>query len=107
MTLHHFVLTMSGSAQPITTNKLLSGTYVSVQQDPANTHVTYIGGYNSGGTQVVSSSDYGIVLPAPSGGVAPAPYPLDPWNKLSAILLNDIWVLGTAGEKLAITYWTL
>lgn len=105
MRLHHFVVTLGAAAAPLTTNKAIVGSYISLQPGGDNAAEVFVGGLNSAKTQTVSATDYGIVLPAPVSAVAPAPYPLDPWNKGIQLTLNDVWVFGTAADTVSVTYW--
>lgn len=68
---------------------------ITIQQDAGNTHVTYLGG----GGQTVTSSSYGIILPAPASSVPAAPL-LYPEQGGVVMRLGDFTVLGTANEVL-------
>lgn len=106
MRLHHFALTLSGSAQPITTDKSIVGSYVTLLGKDTNSDPIYIGGISDAvKTQTVSSSAYQMRVPAPDASGNGAPYPLDPWNKGIQLSLNDIWAIGTAAEVLMVGYW--
>lgn len=106
MRLHHFAVTLTGSAQPITTDKALIGYYVSLQPYEGNSDPVYVGGIaDATKTQTVSATVYGIRLPAPDASGNGAPYPLDPWKQGLQVVLNDVWVLGTNAEVLLVSYW--
>lgn len=107
MRLYHFVTTFGAATQPLTTDRKIVGSQIYVQADEGNSNEFFIGGVNSAGTQAVSSTDYGTRIPAPDADGNPAaPYPIDPWNTKGLMLaLNDVWVKGTNGEKVAVSYW--
>jgi len=107
MRLRHLVVTLSAAAagQPLTTDRAIVGYYVSIQQAPANTGALFVGGFNSLGQQMASSTDYGITIPAPVTGTPPPPYPIGNWHQAMQVCLNDIWVKGTTAEKVTVSYW--
>ena len=74
-----------------------SARWVSLQCDPANTHVVYVGGNNHGID--VSSSSYGIILPLPPSNVPAAPLIIN-FSPAQSLDLSQFWVNGTNGEKL-------
>jgi hypothetical protein len=106
MDFRHFVVTFTGASQPLTTDKTLEVYAATVQADAANGDEFFLGGRNSVGTYVVSSSDYGIRIPAPNAAGDPAPpYPLPPWEKALQINLSKVYVIGGSGQKCTISYW--
>jgi hypothetical protein len=101
------LLAVGSQPQPLTTNKALKGANVHLQCDPANTHVMYVGAFqNAGNTAALSSSDYGVILPAPVTSIPAAPYPIDPFHPNRELELSSIFLVGTEGEKLHVSYWT-
>lgn len=103
--IRHFVVTLTGSSQPLTTTQGIVGSSVYIQCLASNTHEVFLGGMNSAGIKLVSTTDYGVRLPPPDAAGNPAPpYPLDPWNKLITVQLSDIQVIGTASEKIVVYY---
>lgn len=106
MEFKHFVVTFDGTSKPLTTDATIVAVDVTIQAGESNTHAAYLGGRNSTGTQVVTSSDYGIRIPPITAAGDPAPpYPLAAWNKATQINLSKIYAIGTSGEKLFISYW--
>jgi hypothetical protein len=71
---------------------------LSLQPEPSNTHVIYLGG----GSQTLSAAAYGFRLEAPVSGIPPAPY-IWPVDRNSNLRLADVGILGTAAEKVCIT----
>ncbi len=67
---------------------------ITLQADPANAHVVYVGG-----SSAVSSTLYGIILPLPPSSIPAVPVVIGAYDS-GPIKLSDIWVIGTAGEKL-------
>ena len=66
----HYTLTLNGSAQ-LLSSVLPAGVaplqahFLSIQADPANSHVVYIGGY----PQTLSSTDYGFRIEVPVSSI--------------------------------------
>ncbi len=96
--LQHLVLTLSGVAQQLTTVDGIKIRVVSVQPRGTNANAVFLGATSS-----VSSTDYGVRLPAASGSVPPAPFILGEFED-GSMALDDIWVLGTNGEHLHVLY---
>ena len=105
MQLYHFVLTLSGSSEPVTTTARLRGKAVTLQPGETNAGPVYVGGRNSAGAVTVSASNYGVRLPIAAAGVPPPPYPVGPDIVDHLVVLSDIRVIGTAGDKLFVSYW--
>lgn len=108
MRMHHLVVTFGASAtgQPLTTDKSIIGSQITIQAGPANANSMTIGGLDATGTLAVTAADYGINIPAAAAGVPAPPYPLDPWNTLGLKLsLAHIYVKGTAAQTCTVTYW--
>ena len=118
MTPRHYALTLTGSAQqlsdvlplstvnPATPGVPASGSdrasrkfdafeLVTLQTDAAAAAM-FLGGDNT-----VSNSNYGIRLPAASGGVPAPPLILGPFM-VGKIKLESLWVSGTANDVLHI-----
>ena len=89
----HRVLTLAGSAEPL--SSLGKVRWLSLQPGGANSNPVFIGGPG------VSSTDYGTRLPAASGGVPPPPHVIAEFYD-GALSAQDIYVYGTAAEKLHI-----
>jgi hypothetical protein len=66
---------------------------LTIQADPANTHVVYVGG----GAQTISSSSYGWIIPLPPSNIPVPPF-LYPCQGGVSMRLNDFSVLGTNNE---------
>jgi hypothetical protein len=99
----HFVLTLNGSAQVLSTvTSVKTGLLkqLILHTDAGNTHVIYVGGTGLSAAQAaVSSTDYGFRIEIPVSTVPPAPTILEAINTS----LADWQVIGTNGEKLHIT----
>jgi len=102
----HYTLTLDGNVQRLssvlpgaTADKVAqeqSWSYISIQADPANTHVAYVGGYPT----IISSSDYGWIIPLPPSNIPAAPLQIMPG--CPAVRLSEFTVIGTNAEKLHI-----
>lgn len=94
----HFTVTLTGSAQRLGAGLNFSNVlaFLSIQMDPANTHVAYVGGNQA----TLSSSDYGYRLEIPPSSIPYAPSILE--FSGGRISMDDFFVLGTNGEKLHI-----
>jgi hypothetical protein len=68
-----------------------------LQPAAANANAIYLGG------PAVSATDYAIRIPAPVGGLPPAPVQLGEFNT-GAIVPAEIYAIGTATEVLQIGY---
>ena len=91
----HKVITLSGSAEQLPVASWGGRVrWISLQPGAANGNPIYIG---SGST--VASTDYGVRLPAATGGEPPAPYIIGEFED-GSLLAEDIWVLGTSTQKL-------
>lgn len=66
---------------------------ISLQQDAGNTHIVAVGADNT-----VTTSAYGLGLPIPVGAALPAPIILGAYDQ-GGIRLSDLWIIGTANEK--------
>lgn len=98
MAVAHYVLTLSGSAQALST---ITGATtrpirtVTLQPGTANTNPVYVG------ASTLTSSDYGVRLEAPETSIPPAPLILaDTQGLVGHFKLSDVYVLGTNNEKL-------
>lgn len=98
---NHFVVTLTGSAQKLGAG--LSGAcahdplkFLSIQAFANNTHVVYVGGNQT----TVSSSSYGFRIEVPVTSIPYAPTVIE--LPAAAVSLDDIWVIGTADEKISI-----
>lgn len=119
MTPRHYVLTLNGAAQqlssvlpaadanPATPGVPASGTdrasrlydsfhWISLQADGANGAAMFFGGDNG-----VTSSLWGFSLPAGAGGVPGPPFILGPML-VGKLKLENLWVIGTAAQVLHI-----
>lgn len=102
----HFTLTLDGTVQRLssvlpgaTADKVAqeqSWSYMALQADSANAAVVYVGGYPT----VVSSSDFGMVVPIPATSIPAAPLVIQPGN--GSIRLSEWTVKGANAEKLHI-----
>lgn len=97
-----FTLTLNGSAQQLSgvlanaDRDNIPWQQLHIQPDSLNANPIYVGT-----TSGVSSSSHGVRLPAPAGGVAPAPYIFEAVGQ-QQLRLSAIYVIGTNGEKLHI-----
>jgi len=100
-----FTVTLTGSAQRLSdvlTDKTVGGKddipyrTLHLQPDGANAGAIYVGATNA-----VTSSAYGVRLPAAASGVPPAPYVFE-FSGEGPLKLSHVWVLGSSGEKLHI-----
>lgn len=95
------VITLDGTVQRLST--VLGGTpkllrWLSLQADPANTHPVYLDTADGAGASL-SDTNYGNVLPTPTGGAIPPPHIIGEFTD-GGVSLGDIYVLGTLNEKL-------
>jgi hypothetical protein len=101
-----YTLTLTGSAQALSTATSASAATVrtvTIQQDPANTHVAYVGA-----SSALTSAAWGVRLPAPVAGEPAAPFMLgDTQSQHGHFKLSDVYVLGTAAEKLHLLVVTI
>lgn len=102
MPFQHYALTLSGAAQNVATalgldeqSATLPYRQVILAADPANGNVLYIGS-NAG----VSSTDHGFSLD-PTQATAKDRESLGPFPS-GAVKLKEIWVIGTANQRLMI-----
>ena len=107
----HMTVTLTGAAQRLSdslspvSGGVGQGSYdfafqdLEFQPDGANGNPIYFGATNG-----VTSTDYGFRLEKATTGVPPAPFPL---TLRGSAKLSDMWVVGTAGEKLHIFGTTL
>ena len=94
----HLTHTLNGSAQQISLLGCVGA--LLVQADGANANPVYIGG------ATVSSSDYGVRIPAAVGGEPSAPFMVNWEHYHKAYPDTDIvlYVLGTNAQKLHFIY---
>lgn len=90
--LQTIVVELTGAAQQLTGAGLVRS--LALQPRGTNTNPVYLGS-----SSAVTSTNYGVRLPAPSGGIPPAPY-IPPEFTDGTVALTDFWVIGTAGEFL-------
>lgn len=100
----HYVLALDGTAQQIS-SVLASGpnkrrSTVWMQPRVSNLNPVFLGTDNT-----ITSTNYGVRLPAPSAGDPPPPFNPgefdgSPEKYRSPIRMSDFWVKGTAGEFL-------
>lgn len=97
----HYTLTLSGAVQRLS-SVLQAGVpvtparFLSLQADPGNTHVVYVGGY----PHLLSSTAYGWRIEVPATSIPPAPSIIE--LGASIVDLDDLQVLGTVSEVLHI-----
>jgi hypothetical protein len=102
----HYTVTLTGAAQRL--SDILAPPYQALPMEPpVNVLIMQPGGANAGVCYVggvgVTAANYGFVLPAAAAGVPPAPYNLTQGMTVTPLLkLKEIYVLGAAGEKLAL-----
>ena len=105
MAVAQYVLTLTGSAQALSaaTNATTATVRtVSLQPGVANANPIYIGDAN------VSSSAYGIRLPAPVASEPPAPVILgETQSQHGHFKLADVYVIGTNTEKVHLLVVTI
>lgn len=105
MAVSQHVLTLTGSAQALSTASGASTATirtVSIQPGTANTNPVYIGDAN------VTSSAYGIRLPAPVSSEPPAPVILgETQSQVGHFKLSDVYVSGTNAEKVHLLVVTI
>lgn len=99
-----YTLTLSGVAQPLSSvlaNPAIGGpddeprVSLFLQPDGGNGNPVFVGG-----SSAVSSTLFGVRLAIGAAGVPPDALKLEP--AMSPIRLSDIWVIGTAAQKLHI-----
>ncbi len=100
----HYTLTLTGSAQKLST--AISGdatdsipaspNFMSLHADSGNTHVIYVGGTNA----TLTSSNFGFRIEAPVTSIPPAPFIRELTG--NSRNLQNFYVLGTNTEKLHI-----
>lgn len=107
MKLFHFVLTLTGSIQPLTTNYSVQGVALTLQPGAANVGAIFIGGVDALGVATITANNYGVRLPPATAGVPPPPYPVGPVTEEGdgIVPLESIRVLGTANDTLSVSYW--
>jgi hypothetical protein len=105
MAVAHYVLTLTGSAQALST---VSGATVdtvrtvSMQPGTANANPVYVGA--SG----VSSTVFGVRLEVPVTNIPPAPFMLgETQSQIGHFKLSDVYVIGTNAEKLHLLVVTI
>lgn len=96
----HYTVTLTGSAQNLETD-LPAGTpdrcrTLILQVDPSNSGLVYVGG--SG----LTDSNFAFSLPIPVGGKAAPPFMLGDYET-TVLRLDDIYVLGSASDKLYVS----
>lgn len=91
--LDHYVLTLNGNAQQIASSAGVYLREISVQPAAGNSNPVYIGTDAN-----LTSSDYGVRIPAPVDGIPPAPFILGEFED-GSVQLSDLWFLGTNAEK--------
>lgn len=103
--LETLVFTLNGSAQRLgVSSPPSSGEFgtdlrlreISLQPRGTNSNPVYVGTGSD-----VTSSNYAVRLPAPSGAIPPAPFILGEFED-GSVTLGDFWVIGTADEHLHI-----
>src|SRR5689334_3201423 len=103
MAIRHGLLTLSGAAQQLSAAVFTGGVpldtlkKITLQPDPANTHVIYIGATDDG---PVSSSSYGFRLEVPPSNVPAVPFMME--SDGGTVDLERFEAIGTEGEKLRI-----
>jgi len=92
----HLTITFSGSAEALPETVPGGGRIRSMMLhvDPANLSVVYIGGKN----RALTSSDWGVRLPAPVAGEPCAPFPIGNFQD-GSVSIQGHYVLGAVGEK--------
>jgi hypothetical protein len=99
--IRHYVVTVAATAAPL--SDVLPNTdpvndkplhSISMQAGAANANPVFIGGPG------VSTTDYGVRIPAATGGVPDAPYIPSDFFRPGRNKLSDIFCIGTAGQKL-------
>lgn len=91
----HVTVTLTASAAALPARGRVR--WVSIQPGTANANPAFVGGAG------VTTSDFGTYLPASSGSVPSAPMVLGEFYD-GAIKLEDIYVIGTASEKVHVQY---
>jgi hypothetical protein len=99
----HSTITLTGAAQQLIANitpaQNIPIREISFQEDGSNGAAVFIG--SSSG---VTTADYGIRIPVPVTNVPAAPVRLGPYATSGPIKLGDFWVIGTAAQKLHVSY---
>ncbi len=106
--IRHATLTLDGSAQrllagwgvvgagnPVGGVNDIAAEAIYIQPDGANANPIYLGG------DAVSAADHGFSLPAGAAGVPPSPFKLDAYT--SRVKPSQLYVIGTAAQKVHIT----
>lgn len=108
MAIRSYVLTLNAAAQRLSSvlgNTTPGGTddhgmrQIILQADPANANVVYGAGDNIG--SAISSTNHGFSLD-PTQATAQDRISFGPFET-GAVKLSDLWVLGTASQRLMIT----
>ena len=81
---------------PVTTSTT-TARWVSLQADPGNAGVIYVGGNNHG--VAVASTSFGMSIPIPASTVPAAPLILD-FSPAQSVDLSQFWVKGTTNDVL-------
>lgn len=101
----HRTVTLTGSAQQLIAGLNTDAAAnipireITFQADGGNGAAVLVGGSNS-----VSTSDWGLSIPAGAAGVPAAPLKLGPYAWSGPMKLGDFWVIGTADQKLHVSY---
>lgn len=96
--LGHLVVNLDGTVQQVSVSSIATAN-IALQQRATNANPIYLGA-----TSTLTSTNYGVRLPAPSGGVPAAPFMCEADNKNGVLWLNELYVLGTSGEFLHVLY---
>lgn len=102
MRLRYLVLTLTGSAQQVSTSNVAVRS-VSLQPGAANAAPVYVG------DSTVTAAAYGVRLPAAAAGEPPAPFTIEgigdkEYSSIEGMPLSAVWVIGTNTEKLHVSY---
>lgn len=102
MAYQHLTVTLTGAAQQlianITATQNIPIREITFQEDGSNGNAVFIGG------ATVTTADYGIRIPVPVTNVPAAPVKLGPYAWSGPMKLGDFWIIGTAGQKLHVSY---
>jgi hypothetical protein len=91
-----FIPAPAATAQTVTGRALIDAACrtISLQADAANSHIVAVGADST-----VTTSAFGLGIPIPTGAALGAPVILGAYDQ-GGIRLSDLWIIGTAGEKL-------
>lgn len=97
-------LLFPGTGAPGTPNEVggkndVACNFISLQPDGAGSTAMFVGA-----SSALTTALYGVRLPAPAAGVPPAPYVIGAWSDKGPTKLSNIFIIGTAADKIHVLY---